>query len=69
MLNVTNFRLRVENQKDTAVEGTVRIFLLPVKDEANENFSFDSSRNLAIQVDQFVCKCKNHKSNFMHLNE
>ncbi|XP_055308600.1 phenoloxidase 3-like [Sitodiplosis mosellana] len=50
------YSLGVENRNDTIVEGTVRIFLLPIKDEAGEDFSYDGCRKLAILIDQFPSK-------------
>lgn len=61
IMNELNFRLRVENRNTANTEGTVRIFLLPIKDATGYDFSFDARRSLAIEIDQFRCKCKNSK--------
>lgn len=53
-----SFRIEIRNQKTTPVIGTVRIFLLPVKNEKGQPFLFEGSRKLAIELDRYQAKCK-----------
>lgn len=51
-------RLKVESSNKAAVQGTIRIYLLPIIDEKNEELLFEGCRKKAIELDRFLVKSK-----------
>lgn len=52
-------RLKVENTNPSQVVGTVRIFLLPLNDDKEQQFLYEGSRKLAIELDRFLVNREN----------
>lgn len=63
---LSNCRLRVNNSNATAVQGTIRIFLVPMLDEMHLEYSFDDGRVKVFELDRFVSNCK-HGFKFIFL--
>lgn len=52
-------RLKVESTNPSPVQGTVRIFLLPLNDDKEQQFLYEGSRKLAIELDRFLVNREN----------
>lgn len=52
-------RLKVESKNTSAVVGTARIFLLPINDDKQQQFLYEGSRKLAIELDRFLVNREN----------
>lgn len=52
----------VENKNASALQGTVRIFLLPIYDEKGQQLLFDGSRRKCVEIDRFAIKSKSFRT-------
>lgn len=51
-------RMKIENTNASAVQGTIRIFLIPILDEKNEFYDYENARKRAFELDRFMVLCK-----------
>ena len=52
------YTIMISNTNDKDVVGTVRIFIAPKFDENGSLLSYENQRDLMIEMDKFVAKCK-----------